>query len=348
MAKKIDVHCGVGGGEWTADLLCREFRCWCAYCTRTRNFGTVEPLLESNHARFSKQKSGVWKSGRRAAGERWESGRWWMKKDDDDGKTEDDEWKWQGPDDRKKLKRYIYFWFIPSHSFIHKRGIFVIIFMSLKCLALTLFLCILGIEILHWYTAGLLLYAKNHVSTFQGISISRDMRTTRLPICAHRQPSHGQGTWCPPLELLQTIDHRPSDNIPYRGWSFGQHRSSLRQHWRHLDNDSLLPHWLPRSVRRPFIRSSRGLARFLSVVHRPNWPATWICRALHGENGAPEFHAPEGQQLVVSLRLRRNVCEIVVHRWRNLCGCETINRKPRWVFQSLIDSLSNCPLATNH
>ena len=87
--------------------------------------------------------------------------------------------------------------------------------MSLKCLALTLFLCILGIEILHWYTAGLLLYAKNHVSTFQGISISRDMRTTRLPICAHRQPSHGQGTWCPPLELLQTTD--PLGNIapPY-------------------------------------------------------------------------------------------------------------------------------------
>ena len=49
--------------NWTAGLLCREFRFWCAYCTRTRNFRTVEPLLESNLARFSKQKSGVWKSG---------------------------------------------------------------------------------------------------------------------------------------------------------------------------------------------------------------------------------------------------------------------------------------------
>ena len=56
----------------------------------------------------------------------------------------------------------------------------------------------------------------------------------------------------------------------------------------------------------------------LSVVHRPNWPATWICQTLYGENGVSEFHAPEGQQLVVSLPLHRDVCEIVVHRWRNL------------------------------
>ena len=206
-----------------------------------------------------------------------------------------------------------------SFILIHKRGIFVIICISLNCSALILFLCILGIEILHWYTAGLLLYAKNHVSTFQGISISRDMRTTRLPICAHRQPSHGQGTWCPPLGLLQTIDHRPSDNTPYRGWSSGQHRSSLRQHWRQLDIDS------PSSSLTPAIGTTTILTLFtrtsevLSVVHRPNWPATWICQTLYGENGVSEFHAPEGQQLVVSLRLHRDVCEIVVHRWRNLC-----------------------------
>ena len=91
--KKIGVV-SVWGEEWTAGLSCREFWCWCAHCTRTRNFRTVEPLLEPNLARFSKQKSGVWKSGWRAAGERRESGRWQMKKDDDDGKAEDDEWRW--------------------------------------------------------------------------------------------------------------------------------------------------------------------------------------------------------------------------------------------------------------
>ena len=83
------------------------------------------------------------------------------------------------------------------------------------------------------------------------------MRTTRRPICAHWQPSHGQGTWCPPLGLLRTIDHRPSDNTPYRGWSSGQHRSSLRQHWRQLDIDS------PSSSLTPAI----GTTTILTLIH---------------------------------------------------------------------------------
>ena len=95
------------------------------------------------------------------------------------------------------------------------------------------------------------------------------------------------------------------------------------------------------------IRSFTRTSEVLSVVHRPNWPATWICRTFYGENGVSEFHAPEGSNswcrygFIVTCAKSSSIGGAIY------VGRENKKKASFW-WTLLSDGLSNCRLATIH
>ena len=117
-------------------------------------------------------------------------------------------------------------------------------------------------------------------------------------------------------DFLSTLDqHRWSRTTPL------DNSLSLSTTPPAFDSDSLFFR-LPRSTTTTAtrIRSFTRTSEVLLVVHTADLVAARKRRLINDETRILVVRAFEGQQLVVTTRLRRDVCGIVVHWWRNLCG----------------------------